>query len=253
MQNDTQYEPTAVPSLDTSGAHIFGGGDLGSAHVEAHHHLDSGDPEAGYQALRAALEGRSGSGSDWVHLQWHLLVFEIALGDFARARVRFEEHILPAVPKRESLTDGPAALWRFPLAAPHRRLCRQAVWDAAREGLGKSPSAFIELHNLLAIAGASDLGLLDAWLSRHTHDCQPGGCALCHSARGLRAFASSRWDEAHRFFVLALPQLNHLGGSRAQLDLFAQIDEAALSRATRGRDRLRVTRAERVYPYQAIH
>jgi len=84
---------------DVSGARLFCDGALGFAHVMAHRLLDAQQPEEGRRALGRWLDGREGSGSDWVHVQWHMAVFEIEMGRWSSASKRFWQHIEPAFVK----------------------------------------------------------------------------------------------------------------------------------------------------------
>ncbi len=101
---------------DVSGFGVFAYGDAGEAHVMAHRMLDDGRHELGHRLLGAWLEGHTGSGSDWTHLQWHMAVFEIGVGRCKAALARFEKQILPvAALTDDALTDAPAILWRLQL------------------------------------------------------------------------------------------------------------------------------------------
>ncbi|MDX1383549.1 MAG: hypothetical protein R3190_07900, partial [Thermoanaerobaculia bacterium] len=93
---------------DAGGFAAFSRGRIGTAHVAAHRMLDEGRYEEGYRHLRAFIGREHGSGSDWIHLQWHLAVFELSTGRRGDARRRFEHHILPAVASCQALTDGPS-------------------------------------------------------------------------------------------------------------------------------------------------
>ena len=101
-------------SRDVSGFGVFSQGDAGDAHVMAHRMLDEERYELGHQLLGAWLDSHDGAGSDWTHLQWHMAVFEIAVGKWERAFARFEREILPvAISSDDALTDAPAMLWRL--------------------------------------------------------------------------------------------------------------------------------------------
>ena len=129
--SQTSYE------VDSSGFQFFSAGELGAMHAMAHEMLDEGRELEGLRILGEWLEGRQGRGSEWVHLQWHMAVFEIAVGRWEAALRRFENEIAPvAVSSFDALTDGPAMLWRLWLAAPRPvSLPWEAVAGMARKSL----------------------------------------------------------------------------------------------------------------------
>ena len=102
-------------SHDVSGFGVFSQGDAGQAHVAAHRMLDEGRHELGHRLLGAWLEGRSGSGSDWTHLQWHMAVFELAVGQWDAAFAR----LAAAAPKVSRLGGSHAQNQLFEQIAAH--------------------------------------------------------------------------------------------------------------------------------------
>ena len=132
----TDHSQTAMaiaqfrPAQDISGYQVFSSGDVGAAHVMAHRMLDENQIELGHQRLGEWLQNRTGSGSDWIHLQFHMAVFELATNDWDAAYARFMNEILPtATTTEEALTDAPALLCRLALAAPAQV---ELPWDALR-------------------------------------------------------------------------------------------------------------------------
>ena len=102
-------------SHDVSRFGVFSHGDAGQAHVAAHRMLDEGRHELGHRLLGAWLEGRSGSGSDWTHLQWHMAVFELAVGQWDAAFAR----LAAAAPKVSRLGGSHAQNQLFEQIAAH--------------------------------------------------------------------------------------------------------------------------------------
>src|SRR5690606_19621119 len=147
-----------IPQVrDSSGFAIFSDTGVGEAHAVAHRYLDAANYQDGYDALVKWLEGeRPGYGARWVHIQWHVVVFELAVGHWARARQRFDAGILPAVLEGDTaLTDAPSALWRLSLAAGEAcHLPWDPVITRAKSQLGGQP--FVELSHLLAFAGGGE-------------------------------------------------------------------------------------------------
>ncbi len=213
-------------SQDVSGYAVFAAGDTGAMHVMAHEMLDNGRFEEGHRQLGAWLRGRTGEGSDWVHLQWHMAVFELALGYWDEAHARFVEHILPAATHTdEALTDAPAMLWRLSLAAPRPV---GLPWGPAREAALRNQDdvsdPYVEVHGLLALAGARDIESLDRWLASR------GGRIESRIERlvtkmgeGLRAYACADYQRASDALAEVVPNMIEIGGSRAQNELFADI------------------------------
>ena len=104
---------------DAGGYRIFSHGEMGEAHAFAHRMFDSGQIADGRHGLETWLAGKRGHGSEWLHLQFHLALFELESGDWHRACARFEAEILPAASSgAEALTDAPGLLWRLAIAAP---------------------------------------------------------------------------------------------------------------------------------------
>jgi hypothetical protein len=220
-------------SHDISGFDVFSHGVAGEAHVVAHRMLDAGRHELGHRLLGAWLEGRDGSGSGWTHLQWHMAIFEIAVGQWQAALDRFETHILPfATHTDDALTDAPAMLWRLQLTAPRPvSLAWEPVHATAVRRLARPSSPYVELHCLLALAGAGDVEGLDRWLrgKRATED--PQAKLLAQMGVGLRAFAADDYELASVVLPVGAPKVSELGGSHAQNLLFPAIADLSWARA----------------------
>jgi hypothetical protein len=223
---------TRTQSHDVSGFGVFSHGDAGQAHVMAHRMLDEGRHELGHRLLGAWLEGRDGSGSDWTHLQWHMATFEIAVGQWEAALKRFEKHILPvAAHTYDALTDAPAMLWRLQLAAPRPViLAWEPVRATAVRRLTQPGSPYVELHCLLALAGAGDVEGLDRWLHGRRMTDDPGAKLLAQMGVGLRAFAADDYELASVVLATAAPKVSNLGGSHAQNLLFSEIADLCWAR-----------------------
>ena len=212
-------------SRDVSGFGVFSHGDAGEAHVMAHRMLDEERYELGHRLLGAWLNHHNGAGSDWTHLQWHMAVFEIAVGRWEAALTRFEREILPvAICSNDALTDAPAMLWRLWLTAPrHVDLPWEPLRARAVRNLGQPDCPYVELHCLLALAGARDIEALDQWLRVKRFCTDERTKLLAQLAVGLRAFAASDYALAASVLDSAVARISELGGSHAQNQLFADI------------------------------
>jgi hypothetical protein len=211
---------------DGSGYVVFSDGDIGSAHVMAHRLLDTGDIALGRDRLGQWLDGREGSGSDWAHIQFHMAVFELEAGDWNAAHARFLEEVLPiAAATNDALTDAPALAWRLALRArtgqgrdlPWAPLHRTALGTLERES-----DPFVELHNLLALAGAGDTLSLDRWLRRRrgkTASFNP----VVQMGKALRDVTLRRSRRAADRLRDVVPEIPTIGGSGAQNALFVEL------------------------------
>lgn len=225
---------SADGNRDATGFEVFSAGHAGQAHLMAHRMLDQDRYDMGHQLLGTWLHGRSGAGSDWVHLQWHMAVFELALGRWSAAFSRFQDHILPAATTTEdALTDAPSLLWRLTLASPAPvTLPWEPVRATALSRMRRASKPYLELHNLLALAGAGDLASLDRWLRRTKFSPRLRAEALvCRVASGLRAYVVGDFGRCAAMLATAVPYLGEVGGSRAQNQLFSQLEEVSRAKA----------------------
>lgn len=215
---------------DAGGHAVFAHGSIGTVHVLAHMMLDQGRPADGHRLLGAWLEGRSGSGSEWIHLHFHMAVFELALGDWDAAHARFMNHILPsAATTEDALTDAPALLWRLQLSAPRPvALPWQPLRRIALKRMQRVCDPFVQLHNLLALAGAGDFESIDRWLqTQPLCDDASRECVLRKTAIALKAFAARTYRNAAAALESVLPHLPGLGGSLAQHRLFIEMVQSS--------------------------
>jgi len=196
----------------------------------AHRMLDEGSIELGHRLLGEFLEGRSGSGSEWLHLQFHMAVFELELGYWDVAFNRFIEHLLPAAADgADALTDAPALAWRLWLAAGSPTLFPwEPVRRAAAARLELHDDPWVDLHHALALAGAGDLDSLDRWFEIRRHRARTVRDHLVlQVAEGLSAHSTGDDLRAVAVLTSTLHRIPEIGGSRAQNQLFEQILDAA--------------------------
>jgi hypothetical protein len=226
------------PVRDISGFAVFAHGEAGAAHAMAHRMLDTGRIEQGHRQLGEWLDGRSGCGSDWVHLHFHMAIFELARGDWNAAHTRFSREVLPvAAASEEALTDAPALLWRLVLAAPRSvELPWQPVRRTALIRMQRPSDPFVELHNLLALAGAGDAASIRHWLrTRPAVTPSRPERLVERMAVALEALAARWYQQAATVLQDVAPHLAQVGGSRAQNGLFAQLIDWSWQQASHTR------------------
>jgi len=226
-----------TPVQDISGYTVFSAGDAGAAHVMAHRMLDENRIELGHQLLGEWLESHTGSGSDWVHLQFHMAILELALNDWNAAYTRFMNEILPtAATTEEALTDAPALLWRLVVTAPEPvEFPWEALRRTARGRMQRQSEPFVELHNLLALAGAGDLASIARWLeTRPTNGVSRRDHLVVQMAMALRAYVVGSYEYAAVVMRRTVPELSKVGGSRAQNLLFRQLERWCWDKVSAG-------------------
>jgi len=212
---------------DQSGFTVFSNGDVGAAHVMAHRLLDSGQVELGHERLGRWLAGRDGTGSDWAHIQFHMAIFELAVGDWKAAYARFLEELLPiAATSQDALTDAPALAWRLALQSDRGNdpLPWEALRQTALSSLERPTDPFVEMHNLLALAGADDSESIGAWLDTHRCDTPARSAgALVRMAEALGAYTRKNYRVAAGMLRDVVRELPSIGGSWAQNQLFTEM------------------------------
>jgi hypothetical protein len=225
MQIQTPEQFNQV-TADVSGYAVFSAGEVGRMHALAHQRFDEGEIVLGHCQLGEWLDGNEGEGSDWVHLQFHMAVFELALGKWYEAHRRFMQEVLPiAANTADALTDAPALLWRLAMSAPSRVFL---PWEAlSRTALARMEAAdapFTQLHHLLALAGAGDAKSIQRWLMRApvpgSHAEQSG---VYRFALAMYALVTGDYGDAAIRMRAMQTELALIGGSCAQNLLFEQL------------------------------
>ena len=96
-----------------------------ASHNLVHIHFETLDTDGGAAFLEQWLAGYDRRASFHCHLAWHLAMFELHRGRYARALEIFERDIVRAVNPRLAMIDGSALLWRFALDAERGGSVRQ--------------------------------------------------------------------------------------------------------------------------------
>ena len=120
-------------------------------------------------------------------------------------------------------------LWR---AAPRPvTLAWEPVHATAVHRLTRPSAPYVELHCLLALAGAGDVDGLDRWVHGRRATEDPRAKVLVQMGVGLRAFTASDYELSSVVLAAAVPKVSELGGSHAQNLLFRDIADLSWTRA----------------------
>lgn len=225
--------PCVEAIVDASGYAVFSAGARGAVHVAAHRALDDGNLELGHRVLGKWLECNTGRGSQWIHLHFHMAVFELSLGKWDAAYARFSNEILAAAATTDdALTDAPGLLWRIALSARRPvELPWQPLRHRALACMRRQPDPFVQIHNLLALAGAKDVTAIERFSATLTGSRSRGDQLVERMALALRAYTRCAYREAAHRLENLIPQLPQIGGSRAQHEIFEQLKDRCWQRA----------------------
>ena len=198
-----------------------------ACHSMTHVHFERGDAASGEDFLGSWLRGFDSPATSYVHLSWHLALFELAQGKYQETLDRYEKFIRPSVVTKSmsALNDSASLRWRLQMYGgitpdePWEEVCAIAAPAAARAG-----DAFRDAHAALAFAGGGDYECMEQMISRLSKAAQAGDSftreVILPLVKGIDAFSQARYAESVRFMELVFPQLIRIGGSHAQREVF---------------------------------
>ena len=223
------------------------------AHIRAHVHYEDGEMAAARDYLTDWLPGYDREAQLHCHINWHLALCDLALGNTDAAWHRYAAAIDPGAtvcPPLIVTADAAAFLWRAELAGSPREPERwQAVHDYAHKMFPKAGLAFVDMHVTLADAVTGDGAALETRLAEMT-DLEgqgrlPSGPLVPAVSRAWAAFLRGDWDGTISAIEPVLAEHERLGGSRAQRDLVELTLYRAYENAGRFEDLRRALAARR--------
>ncbi|HXP77857.1 MAG TPA: tetratricopeptide repeat protein [Stellaceae bacterium] len=199
-----------------------------AVHARIHAHVELGETKPGVAFLTTWLRDYDPAAQLHCHLNWHLALFELDLGEAEAAMTRYLAAMRPAVAQcapMATLADVASFLWRCGLCgAGPRPLPWDEVADFAERRFPRAGLAFADLHAVMAEAATQAA----AGLERRIGDLErlaadgklPQGRVVPMLARGLAAFARGEPAEAADLLAAAMPDLTRVAGSHAQREVF---------------------------------
>ncbi|HEV8615959.1 MAG TPA: hypothetical protein VGU22_10760 [Methylomirabilota bacterium] len=217
-----------------------------ATHNIAHICLETVDNDGGAAFLEAWLRGYDSGASFHCHLAWHLAMFELHRGRYARALEVFQRDILGATNPRAAMIDGSALLWRFRLdGADHQPAAWRPLADLA-ERVSRSGFVFGELHAALAYASCGDdaalAKLIDGLRDVAAKGHPIAGTVAVPLVQGTAAFAAGDHAGALAHLEPVEGQMHRVGGSHAQWELFEETMVACYLELERFDDAIRLVR-----------
>jgi len=227
---DTELARTTIEramQLDPESAH--------GAHVKAHVHYEANEKEQGLQFLRHWLPGYAKEGLLHCHINWHIALWQMELGDHDAAMRTYLNGVHPGAawgPPINVLTDCAAFLWRAQLAGQPTNV---ELWHELKLYGNKSfPAAglaFADVHKALAYAATGDEIALETLLGELREREAAGkllaGPIVPHLAEAFDAFAKKDYAKAVALIEPHMAEHERIGGSRAQRRLIDLTLQAA--------------------------
>lgn len=198
-----------------------------ASHSVAHVYFETGDPITGGDFLGDWLTTYDKRSPFHVHLSWHQALFELAQGRYDSAVSLYESDIRPSVKERSaaSLQDSASLMWRLRMYnGENPPYPIDEIRDQASAAADTPGPAFRDAHAALAFAASGDDSLLGKLTARLLETAETGN-ALAQEitlplVKGINAFASDAYDDAVTYLEPVFPQLERIGGSHAQREVF---------------------------------
>jgi hypothetical protein len=211
-------------------------------HALAHVMLTQGRIGEGHAFMQDVSDTWTGLNSFMLtHNWWHQALFALALGEQAQALRIYDDHVWGvAKDYSQDQINAVSLLARLELAGTDvgARWQDVATYLAAR--LQDHVLPFLDAQYLygLARAGRPEAQVLMRNIEVHatqapSHSQATWQRVAVPAARGLLAHAQGDWAAAAEQLGLALPNLEKIGGSHAQRDLFLRVHKDAVARSGR--------------------
>jgi tetratricopeptide (TPR) repeat protein len=217
-----------------------------AVHNLAHIAFETLDTEAGAAFLEGWLAGYDRRASFHCHLAWHMAMFELHRGRYARALEIFERDILGGVNPRLAMVDGSALLWRFRLdGGQDQPPAWRALADLA-ERVSRPGFVFGEVHAALAYVACGDetalAKLIDGLRALDAKGHPIAGKVALPLVQGTAAFAAGDHAGALGYFEPVEGEMHRMGGSHAQWEIFEETMVACYLALERYDDAIRLVR-----------
>jgi hypothetical protein len=194
------------------------------AHVKAHVHYEAGEKVAGLKFLQKWLPGYAKEGLLHCHLNWHVALWQLELGEHEDAMRTYLQAVHPGAswgPPINVISDAASFLWRFELAGRLRDHGRwREVSEYATKNFPSAGVAFADVHKALAYAASGDELALETLLGQLREREKAGkllaGPIVPALAEAFGAFARKDYAKALALIEPYMAEHERIGGSRAQ-------------------------------------
>ena len=215
--------------------------DAWGLHAVAHVYDMTARPDSGI----ALIENNTGAWDHCnnfrYHVWWHKALLHVDRGELDVALGLYDAQIrADKTDDYRDISNATSLLVRLELDGVDVGARWEELADLAEARTEDGCVVFADLHYMLALTGADRTGAQNDMMQRFARDAAkdgdmpqryavPGQAALS----GLNAFAEGRYDTAFADLALARPDMQQIGGSHAQRDVFERITIDAGLRAGR--------------------
>lgn len=201
-----------------------------ASHNMAHVFYETSDYAGGLDFLNDWIVGYNAQAPFFSHLNWHMALFELTQGCYARAQEIYEQCIRPSVLEKKGglgppLADATSYLWRLELygkgasARDWSEVRAFAADQAAKPGI-----AFQDAHAALALAATRDQITMDDLIDGLNMMVSTGNTFVADVVlplvKGIEAFGREAYDDTIRYMEPIDDLIVALGGSQAQRQVF---------------------------------
>jgi tetratricopeptide (TPR) repeat protein len=172
------------------------------------------------------------------HMAWHIALFQLELGRTSEALTLYDRAIRSEkTDDFRDIANASSLLQRLELAGISVGNRWEELADIAERRMNDRQLAFADLHYMLALLGAGRIESAEAMVKEMIltkgEDVDSSEIAeiAVSAAAGLAAFTSGNMRKAVAFLEPIIGQLQRIGGSHAQRDVFHQTYLEALVRS----------------------
>ena len=198
-----------------------------ASHSVTHVYFEKGDASSGDDFLGNWITCFDKRAPYHVHLSWHLALFRLALGHYQDAVGLYESDIRPSVVAKSptSLSDSASLMWRLQLYGKARPpMPWEEVRDQAAPAADRNGPAFRDAHAALAFGACGDDAAMSQLVDRLGKLADQGNALAAEVTlplvQGISAFAQENYSESVRLLEPQMMQLERIGGSHAQREVF---------------------------------
>lgn len=221
-----------------------------AVHGRIHGYYEEGAPAEGEALIDAWLPNYDRSAVLHGHLSWHRALFALQRGDTERAIDIYRTGICPAASRALPMfttIDAASFITRAAIAGhpPGKRESHELA-AFARKHFPEPGAPFVNAHLAMAYAAAEDgdaLSVLERGVATLLRDgAQSSGPVVMLICEAICAYGQGQHDTALERLVEAMPELERLGGSHAQRDVFIDLAIAAAIHAGAMNEARRIAR-----------